>query len=324
MMMSAVVVRSLIASAIALAAAMITAPPIIRSLTRLKVGQVVRDDGPALHLKKMGTPTMGGVIMLIATLAGSLAAAGSPSRELAWALFVSTGCGLIGMVDDYISVVAHRPLGLRARQKLLLQLMLGLLLGAYGYITPGVGSAVAIPFARGVQIDLGVWYIPFVALVLVSTTNAVNLTDGLDGLAGGTVAIAAFAYVAIASRLNLPAVGVFAGALGGACLGFVWWNAHPAAVIMGDTGSLALGAALASMAVMTRTELLLVVIGGVFVAETLSVMVQVISFRLTRRRVFRMAPLHHHFELGGVAEPKIVVRFWIAAAFFAALGCAGL
>ncbi len=323
-MMSAVLIRSLMATSVALVAAVVTAPPIIRSLTRLKVGQVVRDDGPRTHIAKTGTPSMGGVIMLIATLAGSLAAAGAHVRELAWALFVSTGCGLVGMLDDYISIVAHRSLGLRARQKLLFQLALGLVLGAYGYVTPGLGSSIVIPFAKGVQLDLGIWYMPFVALVLVSATNAVNLTDGLDGLAGGTVAIASFAYVAIATRLNLPAVGAFAGVLGGAALGFVWWNAHPAAVFMGDTGSLALGAALASMAVMTKTELLLIVIGGVFVAETLSVAIQVISFKLTRKRVFRMAPLHHHFELAGVSEPKIVVRFWIVAAFFAALGCAGL
>ncbi len=323
-MMSAVLVGSLVATAIALVTAIIIAPPIIRSLTRLKVGQVVRDDGPASHLAKTGTPSMGGVIILIATLAGSLSAGGPHWRELGWALFVSTGCGLVGMLDDYISIVAHRPLGLRARQKLLFQLAFGLVLGAYGYITPGLGSTVVIPFARGLQFDLGVWYIPFVALVLVSATNAVNLTDGLDGLAGGTVAIAAFAYVAIASRLNLPAVGAFAGAVGGACLGFVWWNAHPAAVFMGDTGSLGLGAALAAMAVLTKTELLLIVIGGVFVAETLSVVIQVVSYKLTRKRVFRMAPIHHHFELAGVAEPKIVVRIWIVAAFFAALGCAGL
>ena len=322
--MSAVLIRSLMAAAVALLAAIVTAPPIIRSLVRLRVGQVVRDDGPASHLAKTGTPSMGGVIMLIAALAGSIASAGSHLRDLGPALFVSTGCGLVGMLDDYISIVAHRSLGLRARQKLLLQLALGLVLGAFGYITPGLGSAIVIPFTRGVQLDLGVWYIPFVALVLVSATNAVNLTDGLDGLAGGTVAIASFAYVAIASRLGLPAVGVFAGAVGGAALGFVWWNAHPAAVFMGDTGSLALGAALASMAVMTRTELLLIIVGGVFVAETLSVAIQVISFKLTRKRVFRMAPLHHHFELAGVAETKIVVRFWIVAAFFAALGSAGL
>lgn len=321
--MSQVAMRSLASAGIGLVIAVVLAPSVIRALKRLKVGQVVRDDGPKTHLVKSGTPTMGGVIIIIAGMAA--AALTAPGfKHLPLALFVTTGCGLIGMLDDYLSIVAHRSLGLRARKKLMLQFVLGIVLGAYAYSSPDMGSRISIPFTNGVAIDLGAWYILFAAAVLVSATNAVNLTDGLDGLAAGCVAVTCFGYVVISSILSNGEAGVFAGAIGGACLGFVWWNAHPAAVIMGDSGSLALGAALASLAVITKTELLLVIMGGVYVVEALSVIIQVISFKLTKKRVFRMAPIHHHFELKGISEPKIVVRFWIAAAFLAALGIAGL
>ncbi len=315
--------RSMAAAGIALAVSMAVAPSIIRSLRRLKVGQVVRDDGPKSHSVKSGTPTMGGVIIVVA----ALVAAGAMARgftHLQIALFVTTACGLVGMLDDYISIVARRPLGLRARHKLALQLLVGLVLGGYAFIWPDLGTALSIPFARHVSIDLGIWYIPFAAFMLISMTNAVNLTDGLDGLAAGCVAITCFAYVVVACVVDRLEAGVFAGAVAGACLGFVWWNSHPAAVFMGDSGSLALGAALASLAVITKTELLLAVMSGVYIAEVMSDIIQVIHFRRTGKRVFRMAPLHHHFELSGMAEPKVVVRFWVASAFFAALGLAGL
>lgn len=322
-MMSEVVVRASIAAGIAFAVAMLIGPITIKNLRKLRAGQVVRDDGPQSHLKKSGTPSMGGVIIIVSVLVGSAAA--SPSYAmLPWVLFVTTGCGLVGMLDDYISIVARRSLGLRARQKILFQLVFGLILGAWAYSNPGIGSGIIIPFTHGHVVDLGMWYIPFVMLVLVASTNAVNLSDGLDGLAAGTMAIASFAYVAVSSALGHGEASAFAGAVGGACLGFIWWNAYPASVFMGDTGSLALGAALASMAVITRTELLLLVIGGIYVVEAMSDVIQVTYFKLTGERVFRMAPIHHHFELKGVAEPKIVVRFWIVAAFLAALGFAAL
>ncbi|MEA4882929.1 MAG: phospho-N-acetylmuramoyl-pentapeptide-transferase [Clostridia bacterium] len=317
--MSEVLMRSAVSGTVALAVSLLIGPPVIGYLRRLKYGQVVRTDGPASHLKKSGTPSMGGVIMLAAVVIGAVS--GSRSfNELPWALFITTGCGLIGMADDYVSVVAHRSLGLRARHKLLLQGALGIILGMYAYASPNLGSAVIVPFTHGRLIDLGIWKIPFVALVLISATNGVNLTDGLDGLAGGTVAVASFAYLAVARSIGNAEMAVFAGAVGGACLGFVWWNAYPARVFMGDTGSLALGAALACMAVLTKTEFILVIIGGVYVMETLSDIIQVASFRLTGKRVFRMAPIHHHFELSGVPETQVVVRFWIVAAFFGVLG----
>ena len=321
--MSEVVVRASIAAGIAFAVAMLIGPITIKNLRKLRAGQVVRDDGPQSHLKKSGTPSMGGVIIIVSLLLGSAAATPGYSM-LPWALFITTGCGLVGMLDDYISIVSHRSLGLRARQKILFQLIFGLILGAWAYSNPNIGSEIIIPFSDGRMIDLGIWYIPFTMLVLVASANAVNLSDGLDGLASGTMAIASFAYVAVASSVGHGEAGAFAGAVGGACLGFIWWNAYPAAIFMGDTGSLALGAALASMAVLTRTELLLLVIGGVYVAEAMSDVIQVAYFKLTGKRVFRMAPIHHHFELKGVPEPKIVVRFWIVAAFLAALGFAAL
>lgn len=321
--MSEVVTRSLIAAGISLVISILIGPIAISNLRKLKAGQVIRDDGPKSHMKKSGTPSMGGVIIIVSLLLGSAAATPGYSM-LPWALFITTGCGLVGMLDDYISIVSHRSLGLRARQKILFQLIFGLILGAWAYSNPNIGSEIIIPFSDGRMIDLGIWYIPFVMLVLVSSANAVNLSDGLDGLAAGTMAIASFAYVAVSSSLGHSEGGAFAGAVGGACLGFIWWNAYPAAIFMGDTGSLALGAALASMAVLTRTELLLLVIGGVYVAEAMSDVIQVAYFKLTGKRVFRMAPIHHHFELKGVPEPKIVVRFWIVAAFLAALGFAAL
>ncbi|OPZ63452.1 MAG: Phospho-N-acetylmuramoyl-pentapeptide-transferase [Firmicutes bacterium ADurb.Bin506] len=314
--------RSLLAAGLAFAISLVIAPAVIRALKRLKVGQVVRDDGPKAHAAKSGTPTMGGVMIIVAAVL-SAAAVSTGYRHLPIALFVTTACGLIGAIDDYISIVARRSLGLRARHKLVLQAVVGLVLGGYAFITPDIGTYLSIPFTD-IRIELGAWYIPFAAFTLVAMTNAVNLTDGLDGLAGGCVAVTCFAYVLVSAVVGMSEAGVFAGAVGGACIGFVWWNSHPAAVFMGDSGALALGAALAGLAVITKTELILALMSGVYIAEVLSDTIQVLYFRRTRKRVFRMAPLHHHFELSGMAEPKVVVRFWIAAAFFAALGLAGL
>ncbi|MEW6228163.1 MAG: phospho-N-acetylmuramoyl-pentapeptide-transferase [Bacillota bacterium] len=295
------------------------APASIRILRRMKFGQSVRADGPAAHQKKAGTPTMGGIMILIAVLVGTFLFS-ERATDAAWALFITLGFGAIGLADDFIIVVARRPLGLRARHKIVAQVILAGLLGLFAITEPHLGSSVEIPFLHR-QVDLGLGYVVFAVLVMISASNGVNLTDGLDGLAAGTVALAAFTYSVIAASLGASDLATFAAALAGSCVGFSWFNSHPAQVIMGDTGSLALGAALGTLAILTKTELLLLLIGGVFVIETLSVMIQVTYFRLTRgRRIFKMSPLHHHFELSGWQEPKVVTRFWILGLVFSVLG----
>lgn len=307
------------AALVAMAIVLAIGPVSIRILRKMKFGQSIRSDGPATHLVKAGTPTMGGIMILIgvfaATLLFSPRALGS-----AWAMFMTLGFGAIGLADDFIIVVAKRSLGLRARYKLVAQIILAGLVGVFAATRPELGTAVSVPFLRQ-SVDLGLGYVAFAIIVVVGASNAVNLTDGLDGLAAGTVTIAALAYGVIAAYKGAHDLGIFAFALAGACVGFAWFNCHPAQVIMGDTGSLALGAALGCLAILTKTELLLVVIGGVFVIEALSDIIQVTYFRATHgRRVFRMAPLHHHFELSGWREPKVVTRFWILGLVFAILG----
>ena len=296
----------------------ILGPPIIAVLRRLKAGQTVRSDGPRQHLSKSGTPTMGGIMFLIGlTIAALIIKRDSPL--LLSAIILTWGFALIGFVDDSLKVVFHRPLGLLARQKLGGQILLSLVAGVAAMQWLGRGSIVAVPLLDW-QWDLG-WFYPFLAaLVLVSAANAVNLTDGLDGLAAGTCFWVALAYALIALVSGQAEMVVFAMALAGGCLGFLAYNIHPAKVFMGDTGSLALGAALGFLAIITRTELLFPLLGGVFVIEALSVIIQVISFRLTGRRVFRMSPLHHHFELAGWSEGKVVVLFWGLTIMLAAGG----
>ncbi|MGE5573122.1 MAG: phospho-N-acetylmuramoyl-pentapeptide-transferase [Bacteroidota bacterium] len=311
--------REVYAALVALAIVIAIGPASIKILRRMKFGQSIRSDGPATHLKKAGTPTMGGIMILIGVFASTLIFA-SGALEAAWALFITLGFGAIGLADDFIIVVARRSLGLRARYKLVAQILLAGLLGLFAASRPELGTAVRIPFLDQ-QVDLGPAYVVLEILVVIGASNAVNLTDGLDGLAAGTVAIAAIAYGIVASQRGAGDLGAFSFALAGACVGFVWFNGHPAQVIMGDTGSLALGAALGCLAILTKTELLLVVIGGVFVLEALSVIIQVTYFRLTHgRRVFLMSPLHHHFELSGWPEPKVVTRFWILGLVFSLLG----
>ncbi|MDI7246885.1 MAG: phospho-N-acetylmuramoyl-pentapeptide-transferase [Bacillota bacterium] len=311
--------REVYAALVALAIVIAIGPASIKVLRRMKFGQSIRSDGPATHLKKAGTPTMGGIMILIGVFASTLIFA-SGALGAAWALFITLGFGAIGLADDFIIVVARRSLGLRARYKLVAQILLAGLLGLFVASRPELGTAVRIPFLDQ-QVDLGPAYVVLAILVVIGASNAVNLTDGLDGLAAGTVAIAALAYGIVASQRGAGDLGAFSFALAGACVGFVWFNGHPAQVIMGDTGSLALGAALGCLAILTKTELLLVVIGGVFVLEALSVIIQVTYFRLTHgRRVFRMSPLHHHFELSGWPEPKVVTRFWILGLVFSVLG----
>ncbi|MBP2639513.1 MAG: mraY [Firmicutes bacterium] len=306
------------AAALSCTVALVLGPLILPVLSKLKFGQSIREEGPQGHYAKAGTPTMGGVIILTALTAASLFFAGG-SRELWLVLFVTVGHGVIGFLDDYIKVALKRSLGLKARQKLAGQVLIAAVLAYVATVFFGRGTDLWIPFV-GAQVELGFFYYILIFLVLVGTTNAVNLTDGLDGLAAGTGTIASLAYACIAFFFGHAELAVFCMALAGACLGFLRYNAHPARVFMGDTGSLAIGGALAAVAVMTKTELLLVVVGGVFVVEALSVIIQVISFKSTGKRVFRMSPIHHHFELSGWAETKVVKVFWLAGAICALLG----
>ncbi|HHY45937.1 MAG TPA: phospho-N-acetylmuramoyl-pentapeptide-transferase [Firmicutes bacterium] len=293
--------------------------PLILRLKMLKFGQRVRADGPPEHLKKSGIPTMGGVIIL-AGLTLSLLVVARRDLDVLWALFVTLGFGLIGLADDFIMIILRRSLGLRARAKLAGQVLISLILAVYCLSRPDLGTAITLPFV-GTKVDPGLLYIPFAVLVVVGSSNAVNLTDGLDGLAAGTSAIAATAYVVVCYAIGKDSLAVFPAAIAGACMGFMWFNAHPAQVFMGDTGSLALGGAFGALALLSKTELLLAIIGGVFVIEALSVMLQVIYFKWTGgRRILKMSPIHHHFELSGWLEPKVVVRFWIVGCIFAMLG----
>ena len=295
---------------------------LIPALRRLRIGQQVRSDGPARHLVKAGTPTMGGVLILGGMAVGWLVSGpGGPRLTLAFA--VTAAYGLLGFIDDYSKVVLRRSLGLKARHKLAYQFAVGLAMGLAALQLPGHGTTVRLPF-RELGLDLGWTYPAFVGLLAVSTSNSVNLADGVDGLAAGLMVIAMAVYALLAGILGAADLLVFCLVTAGGCLGFLVHNWHPARVFMGDTGSLALGGALASAAVLTRTELVLPIIAGVFVVETLSVMLQVTAFRLTGRRVIRMSPLHHHFELIGWSERKVVLAFWGAGAAFAALALMGM
>ncbi len=300
--------------------ALVLGPLAIRVLTRLRLGQSVREDGPKSHLKKQGTPSMGGVIMLLA-LCLSLVVSGSLKGHIPMALFAVLGFGVIGFLDDLLNVRKKKSLGLKARHKLLAQIAIAGTVALYALTHETLGPYVLIPF-RGEILALSPFvYLFLIVLVLVGAANGVNMTDGLDGLATGTTAIAAAFYGIIAYSLGYYDMVFFSAGLVGACLGFAWYNFSPALVFMGDTGSLSLGMALGVIAVFTRTPLLLPLVGGVFVLETVSVIIQVLYFKWSKgKRVFRMAPVHHHFELGGLAEQKVVIRFWLAGLFFATLG----
>ena len=304
---------------LAFAFSLVFGPAVIRRLQRLKVGQVIRSDGPKTHQAKAGTPTMGGVLIVLCTVAAILLTARPLTDSTVIMLLSTVGFGLIGFLDDYIKVVAKRSLGLRAREKLVGQFGLAALVAIYA--ASRVGTEFVVPFWTGTITLPTVLYVPFTIFVLVGVVNAVNLTDGLDGLAAGSTAIGAAAFAVIFLLLGHSDLSMFTSALAGACLGFIWFNGPPAQVIMGDTGSFALGAALATGAVLSRTSLFLPIIGGLFVLETVSVMLQVLYFRATKgRRLFRMAPLHHHFELVGWAESKVMIRFVLMSLVFAVLG----
>ena len=333
--------RAILSTLTALCLALLIGPAMIRRLTFYKVGQMIRLNGPQTHLSKAGTPTMGGALILVAIAASVLLWGNLNNRYLWLVLIVTSGFGLIGWVDDYRKLVLKNSRGLPARWKYFWQTIIGSSAAWFLFIsaqTP-VETQLVIPFFKNIVIELGVWYVLLAYLVIVGSSNAVNLTDGLDGLAiMPTVMIAAalgiFAYscgnISFANYLWIPYVKgageiiIFCGAIVGAGLGFLWFNTYPAQVFMGDVGSLALGAALGTVAIIVRQELVFMIMGGIFVIETLSVILQVASFKLTGKRIFRMAPLHHHFELKGWPEPKIIVRFWIITVILVLIGLATL
>ncbi|NLT16603.1 MAG: phospho-N-acetylmuramoyl-pentapeptide-transferase [Clostridiales bacterium] len=300
-------------------------PLVIPLLKRLKFGQMVRDDGPQTHLSKAGTPTMGGVIILLAAVLTCLVLFSGPVEYLLLAVLIMLGYGLVGFLDDFIKVLRRRSMGLRAYQKIIGQLGLAVVVALFAYNDPNIGSKLIVPFA-GVEWDLGVWYVPFTVFAVLGVVNGVNLTDGLDGLASGVTLLNALTFgllyiVFIGSAAgrtlyadNLKNMLVFAGAVTGACLGFLRYNTYPARVFMGDTGALALGGALAVMAIMVRMTLIIPLIGLMFVLSVVSVVLQVGSYKLRKKRVFKMAPLHHHFELKGNPETKVVAIYMIVTA----------
>ena len=334
--------RAAYAMVTALVISFLLGPLIIRILRKLQVYQVIREEGPKTHHAKSGTPTMGGLIILAAVLIPALLWCDLTNSYIQITIIATVWMGTIGFIDDYLRVVKKRPKGLVGRYKLIGQMTLGLALGAYLYfhpLAPDASTLTSIPFMKGMFINFGVFYVLFVALVATGTSNAVNLSDGIDGLAIGLCAFCFFAFAGLAylsghrgfsDYLNIMylegsgEMAVYCMSVVGASLGFLWFNSHPAEVFMGDTGSLSLGGALGVVAVLLKRELLLVIIGGVFVVEALSVMIQVVSFKITGKRVFKMAPLHHHFELSGWHENKVVVRFWVIAILLALLSLSTL
>ena len=329
--------RTAVASLTALFLVLFLGPWIIERLRRLQIGQHIREEGPQAHQAKAGTPTMGGVLILVGVLVPTLLWADLTNLKIWIVVLATIAFGAIGFADDYLKVVKRRSLGLTARRKLLGQFVVGLAVGLAVYYLAQVepreySTRVVFPFFKQIVPDLGMLYVVFAILLLTLSSNAVNLTDGLDGLAIGTTLVAAAAFTGLAyvsgharfadylDLLFRPGTGeltVFCGAMVGASMGFLWWNCYPAQVFMGDVGALALGGALGTVALLIKQELLLFFVGGLFMIEAFSVIVQVASFRLTGKRVFRMSPLHHHFELVGWKEPQIIIRFWIVAFIFA-------
>jgi phospho-N-acetylmuramoyl-pentapeptide-transferase len=333
--------RGILGVLTALIISFIVGPVMIRHLSKYKVGQNIRSDGPQSHFSKAGTPTMGGALILVSIAISTLLWADLSNRYVWVVLLVTMAFGLVGFVDDYKKLVLRNSDGLRARHKYFWQSVVGIAAAVFLYSTATVATETQfiVPFFKQVVLNLGLAYPVLAYFVIVGSSNAVNLTDGLDGLAimptvlvGGALGIFAYASgnVNFAEYLGIPFIPkagelvVFCGSLVGAGLGFLWFNAYPAQVFMGDVGALALGAALGTLAVLVRQEIVLMVMGGVFVMETVSVMLQVISFKLTGRRIFRMAPIHHHFELKGWPEPRVIVRFWIITVILVLIGLATL
>ncbi len=333
--------RAILGALTALAISLLVGPVMIKRLSFHQIGQTVREDGPKAHFDKAGTPTMGGALILVAVSVTTLLWANLENRFVWIVLAVTLAFGLIGFVDDYRKLILQDSAGLRAGWKFFWQSLAGLggALALYSTAQTPQETALLLPFFKDVALPLGGAYVLLAYFVIVGTSNAVNLTDGLDGLAilpavmvGGALGVFAYATgnVNFSAYLGIPYIAgvgellVFCGALGGAGLGFLWFNTYPAQVFMGDIGALAIGAALGTVAVIVRQELVLMIMGGVFVIETVSVILQVASFKLTGRRIFRMAPLHHHFELKGWAEPKVIVRFWIITVILVLAGLATL
>lgn len=325
-----------LAVVLALLAAGVLFPLWIRVLRFRNIGQQVRADGPHGHLVKQGTPTMGGVLILLVVV-GTYFTLGQTGRLSLLAFFAMAACGMLGFVDDWSKVWHERSLGLRPRAKILWQAVIATTFGLLAVNWAGLSTDVTLPLTA-VSLDMAVissslkiagltvsvpWlYLALVFFMIISFSNTVNLTDGLDGLAAGTVTIVMLAYAGIAFRQNRLEIALMAAAVAGACIGFLWYNAFPADIFMGDTGSLGLGAAIAALAIITKTELLAVLIGGIYVVEGMSVILQVASFKLTGKRIFRMAPIHHHFEMLGWSETKVMLRFWIVTGIMAGAGFA--
>ena len=333
--------RTALAVITAMLITFILGPRVIKRPRRFSVTQHIRDDGPQTHLGKTGTPTMGGVLIIISILIIILLW-GDLTNAYIWVMsFSIVGFGAIGFIDDYLKIIKKDSKGLRACYKFGAQILLALMIGMFLYMNPKdpFSAVLSVPFFKKWLFDLGWFYIPFSVVVIVGSSNAVNLTDGIDGLAIGLVGIAVlatgilvyisgnFKFSQYLQVLYLPGTGeltVLCGAMLGASLGFLWYNSYPADVFMGDVGSLSLGGSLGTLAVITKHEIVLAVVGGIFVIETLSVVLQVSSFKLTGKRIFRMAPIHHHFELKGWPEPKVIVRFWIVGIMLALLSLATL
>jgi phospho-N-acetylmuramoyl-pentapeptide-transferase len=332
--------RTIYASLTAFLICFILGPWVIRKLSYLQIGQYIQEDGPQTHHKKAGTPTMGGTLILLSIIVSTLLWTNLTNYYVWIVLLVTLGFGCIGFIDDYLMQIKKRNKGLSVRNKFLLQSILAIVTGILICSYAGFSTRLTIPFFKNISPDLGKGYILFAALVIIATSNAVNITDGLDGLAIGPFIIASatymiFAYVTghfkIANYLQLRYVAgsgeiaIFCGAMAGSGLGFLWFNSYPAQIFMGDVGSLALGGAIGTVAIIIKQEILLILVGGLFVIETLSVIFQVGFFKITNgRRIFRMAPLHHHFELKGWPEPKVIVRFWIIAIALALLAMSTL
>ncbi len=332
--------RTIFASITALLICLFVGSWLIRKLQSLQIGQHIRDDGPKSHHVKKGTPTMGGILIIIAVVISTILWANLSVNYIWLILLVTVGYGLIGFADDYRKLTGSSAKGISGKKRLVAEIIIALFVSVVIYFKPGFNTQIAVPFFKTVLPDLGWGYILLATFIIVGTANAVNLTDGLDGLAIGPATICfatfvLFAYFAgnikVASYLQIPYVAgsgelaIFCGAMVGAALGFLWFNAYPAEVFMGDVGSLSLGGALGTMAVITKQEILLAIVGGIFVVETFSVIFQVGYFKLTKgKRIFRMAPLHHHYELKGWPEPKVIVRFWIISILLALLAISTL
>ena len=296
----------------------ILGPIFIPMLARFKFGQTVRDEGPQSHLAKNGTPTMGGVMMIVAILITGLTRA-TISKGLIVGLICIVGFGFVGFLDDFIKIKMKRSLGLKAYQKIILQFALALYIAYYQYSASPSATQLVIPFTNHI-INLGIWYIPFMMIFIIGTVNAVNLTDGLDGLASGVTLIVSCFFVLFAVSISNSDVAILAAATAGACLGFLGFNSYPAKVFMGDTGSMALGGAVVAFAILTNSVLLIPLVGGIYFAEAISVILQVASFKLTGKRIFKMAPIHHHFEQCGWPETRVVFVFWIVTVVLCWIG----